>query len=108
MAWRALWRWVFFLICCPIKGSILFESGGPFWALETDGSVDVILVRKGDVSAPASVDFEIRFQGTIAADDFVNPSGRVEFSSGTTKSTFVLQLKQDGRVETVEWFDIIL
>src|SRR5438128_3972240 len=100
MAWRALWRWVFFLICCPVHGSILFESGGPFWALETDGSVNVGLVRNGGVSAAASVDFEIRFQGTIAADDFVNPSGRVEFPPGATKSTFVLQIKQDGRVET--------
>src|SRR6185436_1976298 len=94
MAWRAIWRSVFFLICFPVKGSILFESD-LFWAPETEGSAKVILVRHGDVSAAASVDFEI-------------PSGRVEFPQGATKSTFVLQIKQDGRVETVEWFDIIL
>src|SRR5437868_52662 len=107
MPWRAIWRWVFILICCPVKGSILFESG-LFWASETEGSVKVVLVRKGDVSASASVDFEIRFQGIIATDDFINPRGRVQFPPGETKTSVNLEIKTDGKVEETEWFDIFL
>jgi uncharacterized delta-60 repeat protein len=93
-----------------VYGRIAFDplSGGNFSGSESGGPIPVTLIRTGDVSQGASVEFEITFEGALAAEDIRNPTGKAEFAPGETRKTFGVEIIRDGLLEGTEWFDVRL
>jgi uncharacterized delta-60 repeat protein len=100
---------VVFLNSHSLLAYILFDPAYPQpVGYEQTGKAEVYLLRKGDLSAPVTLNYEIRTGGSLAKDDFVAPSGQFLFPSGKTNFTFVIDIKRDGLVEGYEYFDFMI
>lgn len=72
------------------------------------GAVTVTVVRSGDTSAAASVDYTSGDGSAIQKSDYEITAGRLYFSPGETSKTFSVLLNQDSYVEGPESFTLVL
>lgn len=90
-------------------GEILFQGQESFVVgHEGNGEVQMSVSRRGDLSARASVEFNVTFNGILATDDFLKTSGTIQFEPAATNALFSLPIRRDGLVEGMELFQVTL
>ena len=76
---------------------------------ESAGYLTITIIRKGNVSAAASIDLNISSGAATAGQDFIKPaSPTVNFAAGEATKTIQLQLIDDVLKEGDEWFYLSL
>ena len=69
---------------------VLSFDAATYSAKETDGSVVITIVRDGDPSAPASVDYATSDGTATAGSDYTATSGTASFAAGQRSFTFTV------------------
>ncbi|HND51952.1 MAG TPA: Calx-beta domain-containing protein [Pirellulaceae bacterium] len=74
-----------------------------------DGGMAVLtVVRSGDTSLPASVEFTTADGTAVAGADYTSTSGVIEFRAGETTKTLVVMIANDDEIEPVEQLTVSL
>ena len=72
---------------------------------EQDGSVDIAIVRTGDLSGPATVEYATNPDTALAGSDFTTISGSVTFAPGQARAVITVPILNDIEVEATETFN---
>ncbi len=81
----------------------------PVYSVAENEAVAVIsVVRSGDVSKRATVDYSATSGTARAGKDFIPISGKLEFNSGETNKTLTIPILDDGWVESDETVNLSL
>jgi hypothetical protein len=75
-------------------------------ASEGDGSVTVSVVRSGDASGPAAVDYSTSNGSASDRSDYIAASGTLRYAPGETSKTVAVFVTDDAFVESPERFTI--
>ena len=79
-----------------------------FVATEGSGQVQVIVVRFGDPSVEAEVDYSTRGVTAAERSDFTTAAGRLHFAPFETAKSFQVLITEDSHVEGQEFAQLIL
>ncbi len=89
-------------------GSLIEFATDTFFEFEDAGSASVEIVRSGDSSVPASVDYSINGGIAIEGVDFVGRSGTLTFASGAVSASFSVDFIDDADPEGSEPIELSL
>ena len=103
-----------------IESSVIVFSQKEYNVNESSGFVTITINRTGDLSIPASVDYETQGQGSVnvcntlntglasSRCDFGFTSGTLRFAANETQKTFIVPITQDSYSEGPEVFTVNL
>jgi hypothetical protein len=92
-----------------MPGQAIFKFSMPeFIATEGGGQVQIIVVRFGDPSVEADVDYSTRGVSAAERSDFTTASGRLHFAPFETAKSFQVLITEDSLVEGQEFAQILL
>lgn len=91
----------------PATPTIQFKGASPNMVESLQG-VTITVMRTGDTSGSASVDYSTTDGTATQKGDFEYAAGRLSFAPGETEKTFQILLNEDMYVEGLESFSIVL
>jgi len=95
--------------CAHLQASSTFQVEYPVYTAQEDaGAVLVAVVRGGDLTEPASVDYFTSDQTAIAGEDYEETTGTLSFSANDSVQTVSIPLVNDGTEEPDETFRFTL
>ncbi|HEX8475207.1 MAG TPA: Calx-beta domain-containing protein [Pyrinomonadaceae bacterium] len=92
----------------PALPSIKFDASLPVSVSETAGSVQLTVMRSGDVSGASTVDYATTNGTASDRSDYSAALGTLRFAAGETTKTVNIFLANDVFDETVETFNVAL
>ena len=84
-----------------MTGTIALEDS-TYSVREQDGSVDIAIVRTGDLSGPATVLYSTNADTATAASDYTTVTGSVTFVAGQARAVITVPILNDAVVEATE------
>ncbi|NND98454.1 MAG: DUF4347 domain-containing protein [Pirellulaceae bacterium] len=75
---------------------------------ESDGSATLTIVRTGDLSASASVDYQTFDQDAISGDDYTTTENTITFSPNQSSRDILIPIIDNGDPETTETFSFTI
>jgi hypothetical protein len=91
--------------------SLVKFSSDEYLVNEADGTINITVVRKGDTTGTASVNyapFLESSEGHASANDFTLAPGTLNFAPGDTSKTFSVAITNDLSIEGDEALDLVL
>ena len=79
-----------------------------YFAAETDGRAQITVIRQGDLSAPATVDYFTADGTARERSDYTTSAGRLRFEPGEETKTFDVLLNGDAYAEPSETINLVL
>jgi len=92
----------------PAAGPAFDFSQATYSAAEQLGVVTLTVIRSGDTSGPASVDYATADGSATQKGDFEIAAGTLNFGSGQSSRMIQILLNQDAHIEGPESFSIVL
>jgi hypothetical protein len=86
-----------------MTGTIFLEAG-ELSVSEANGTVSVAIVRTGDLSGPATIEFGVTSDTATGGVDFVGGTGTVSMGAGQDRIVVPVQILNDGLSEPTEAF----
>jgi uncharacterized protein (TIGR03118 family) len=93
------------------SASLVKFSADEFEVNEADGTIDITVVRSGDTTGTASVNYAPFLEssdGHAAANDFTLAPGTLNFAPGDTAKTFSVAVTNDLSIEGDEELELVL
>jgi hypothetical protein len=95
--------------CSSIKSAPKVQFSSPSYKVsEQAGEVVIRVMRSGDASAPASVEYATADGTASGRGDYTASLGRLDFAAGETSKTFTVFVADDAHVESLETINLTL
>ncbi|HEX3085249.1 MAG TPA: FG-GAP-like repeat-containing protein, partial [Pyrinomonadaceae bacterium] len=92
-----------------VPAQIQLNSNSSGWAvIESDGAAIMSVVRSGDITGAASVQYATRDWTAVSSQDYTAVSGTLNFAAGEISKSVTIPLINDGIPESVENFSLEL
>lgn len=92
----------------PTEGTELFLGSTGLAAAETDGSLEVLVVRRGDLETRCSADYRTAPQTALPGSDYLPIGGTLTFEPGETIKTLTIPIIDDWVEDPDETFEVFL
>ncbi len=89
------------------QSTFQFSSAG-YTVTEELGALAITVIRNGDVSGPASVDYSTADGTATQKSDFEYAVGRLNFAPGETSKPIILLFNEDMYLDAAENFQVVL